>query len=227
MRDSSKEVVLEILNRSKPKTILDAPCGKGWLADKLTYTATIDGIDLFEQDPKQYRVFRKHDLDYGLPDDLPKYDAVISCEGIEHFGNPDLFLKTAHDRLASNGMLLVTTPNVWYPAARMQYLLRGFFPSFPCLTGKISRGTHMHIMPWSFPQLYLYLKLNHFENIKLHWQPLSKPKHSIEKVLALPQKLYCKNKAKKSNGETKQFWETTMSEASLYGRNLIVTATKP
>lgn len=205
MRESTQQTVLQILNKKQPKTILDAPCGKGWLGAKLSYPAQIDGVDLFEQEPSGYRTFVQHDLDYGLPQGLPQYEAVLSCEGIEHFGSPDLFLKTAYERLLPGGLLLITTPNIWYPASRLQYLLRGFFPSFPCLTGKIERGTHMHIMPWSYPQLYLYLKLNRFTDIELHWQPLSRPKHFWERLLALPQKAHCKAKAKKSSGETAAF----------------------
>lgn len=224
MQESSKVVASEIIHQFRPKTILDAPSGGGWLTQRLQYAAEVDGIDLFADSGSGYRRVIKHDLDYGLPSDLPKYDAVVCCEGIEHFANPDLFLKSARERLQPNGLLLVTTPNVWYPAARLQYLLRGFFPGFPCLIGKIERGTHMHIMPWSYPHLYLYLKLNGFRDIQLHEEPLSRAKHWGERLLALPQKVYCRSKMKKSEGETRQFWETAMSAPSLYGRHLIVSA---
>jgi hypothetical protein len=48
MQESSKKVVVDILKRLAPTTILDAPSGDGWLAQKLSYPAVIDGIDLFE-----------------------------------------------------------------------------------------------------------------------------------------------------------------------------------
>jgi len=224
MQESSKQVVLEILNRTKPKEILDAPSGNGWLGERLGYDAVVDGVDLFETKHPNYRNHLVHDLDFGLPDHLPKYDAVISCEGIEHFGNPDLFFKSAKERLKPGGIVMITTPSVWYPEARLQYWLRGFFPGFPCLVGRIKRGTHMHIMPWSYPHLYLYLKLNDFKEIELHEEPLSRPKYWYEKVLSLPQKLYCKSKVKKTQGEEKAFWEASLSPPSLYGRHLIVTA---
>ena len=40
----------------------------------------------------------------------------------------------------------------------------------------------MHIMPWSFPWLYLYLKLAGFEGIRLHEVYEKKPRHVIEKI---------------------------------------------
>jgi SAM-dependent methyltransferase len=197
MQETSKAVVLQILGQSTPKTILDAPSGDGWLAKRIPYEATIDGIDLFETVIAGYRSVFNLDLDRGIPEELPKYDAVVCCEGLEHFGNPLLFLDSARKRLEKSGLLIITTPNIWYPAARLQFFIRGFFPSFPCLVGKILRGSHMHIMPWSFPQLYLYLKLAGFEKVEIHQEPLSRAKHFWEKLLAFPQLLYCRARLKK------------------------------
>ncbi len=123
------------------------------------------------------------------------------------------------------GLLIVTTPNIWYPAARLQYLMRGFFPSFPCLIGKIARGSHMHIMPWSFPHLYLYLKLAGFTDIQLHEEELSRPKHFWERLFALPQALYCRHRLKKARDPDEiDFWRQAGSGPSLFGRHIIVTA---
>lgn len=227
MQQSSKKVTSAIINQIKPKTILDVPCGGGWLLHSLNYSAQVDGIDLYDVPKGSYRNIVAADLDHGIPKELPTYDCICSCEGIEHFGNPELFLRTAKEHLSPNGTLVITTPNIWYPAARLQFALRGFFPGFPCLTGRINKGSHMHIMPWSYPQLYLYLKLTGYTNIKLHHEPLSSAKHLLEKVLAIPQKVYCRSKARKSEGETKEFWQVAGSSASVHGRHLIVTAQRP
>ena len=64
-------------------------------------------------------------LDLELPGDLAKYDAIVCCEGIEHFGNPESFFRSTHRHLSQGGMLVITTPNTWYPGARLQFLLRG------------------------------------------------------------------------------------------------------
>jgi SAM-dependent methyltransferase len=215
-------VVAALLREKKPRRVLDAPSGSGWLAQLID--AEIDGLDLFGSRPEKYRSFRAADLDQGLPDDLGGYDAVVCCEGLEHFGNPDLFLRSAFRHLNPGGVLIVTTPNVWYPEARLQYLLRGFFPSFPSLAGKIKRGTHMHIMPWSFPQLFLYLRLAGFGEVRLHDVDEPKPKRLYEWLLAWPQALYCWSKKRKTAGEERDYWQQAGSRQSLFGRRLVVSA---
>jgi SAM-dependent methyltransferase len=220
-----RPVVAGILNQFMPKTILDAPSGSGWLKSMLNYGAEIDGLDLFEAAPPGYRSFRSADLDSGLPAGLPQYEFIVSCEAIEHIRNPGLFLKSAGEHLVEGGGLIVTTPNTWHPGSRLQFLLRGFFPGFPCLVGNIRRGAHMHIMPWSFPQLYLYLKLVGFSEIRLHETDEKKPKRAYEKILGLPQYFYCNSKFKKANtGEEQAFWRIAGSPQSLYGRHLVISA---
>jgi len=226
MQDSTKKTVTSWLKSLSPETVLDCPAGNGWLLGALP-NARIDGIDLYADSSSGYRKHIVANLDDGIPSNLPEYDVIACCEGIEHFGNPKLFFRTCHNHLKKNGTLLITTPNTWQPSAKLQFNIRGFFPGFPCLIGKISKGSHMHIMPWSFPQLYLFLSLSGFKEIQLHTQPLSQPRHSWEKLLAIPQKMYCKSKSKKSSTHLeKDFWNQAGSDASTLGRNLFITAKK-
>ena len=218
-------IVVEILNKQAPSTILDAPSGEGWLQTMLKFDTKIDGIDFFENKPNGYRDFQKADLDFGIPKILPKYDAVVSCEGIEHIGNPMLFLKTIKEHLNKNGAIIITTPNTWHPAAKIQYLIRGFFPSFPCLVGKIHRGTHMHITAWTFPQLFLYLSLAGYVDIESHEINEKKPNHFFERIFGLPQMLYCRNKYNKlKTKEEEIFWKMSGGRQSVFGRRLVVSA---
>jgi SAM-dependent methyltransferase len=221
-------VVAELLNTFKPSTILDAPAGRGWIKELLDYGAQIDGIDLYEGQPTGYRELRVHDLDRGIPCDLPVYDAIVCCEGIEHLANPGLLLASAYEHLAHGGLIVITTPNTWFPCAKLQFLARGFFPSFPCLAGRIKRGTHMHIMPWSYPQLHLFLHLFGFIEIRLHNVSERKPKHLYEWLIGYPQRLYCAHKSRTAlSVEEKEFWKYVASYQSLYGRRLVVSARKP
>src|SRR5690606_28780915 len=125
-----------------------------------------------------------------------RYDAVVTCEGIEHIGNPLLFLRECHRALKPGGTLIVSTPNVWAPASRLQFLLRGFFLGFPSLAGRIRRGTHMHISPFSCPHLYLYMTLAGFSGVRLLDTPVKKPRHFWERWLGWPQRRYCRSKMK-------------------------------
>lgn len=223
-----RPVVAELLNTSRPNLILDAPAGGGWIKSHLEFDPQIDGIDLYEGEPSGYRQFRLHDLDDGLPPDLPVYDAIVCCEGIEHLANPGLLLASAHEHLADGGLILITTPNIWYPGAKLQFLMRGFFPSFPCLAGRIKRGTHMHIMSWSYPHLYLFLRLFGFVDIRLHDVPDRKPKHLFEWIIGYPQRLYCNHKLRAApTAEEKAFWECAGSPQSVFGRRLVISARKP
>jgi SAM-dependent methyltransferase len=219
-------VVVDILNEIKPHSVLDVPSGSGCLQPMLHFEHSMDGIDLFEKKPPGYQNFIHADLDSGLPNDLGQYEAIVSCEGIEHIGNPLQFLESMKDHLLNNGTVIITTPNVWFPSAKIKYFLNGFFPSFPCLAGKIQRGTHMHITPWSYPQLFLYMKLVGFSDIRLHSVEEKKPKYLYEYFLGLPQRLYCKNKRNKSQtDEEALFWKNAGSHQSVYGRRLVVSAT--
>ncbi len=223
---SYRPIVGEIARAVKPRTILDLPSGEGWLADEVNGAdVAIDGIDLYAGQPKGYRRFLAADLESGVPESLGRYDMIVSCEGIEHIANPGLFLKSAKQHLNAGGTLVVTTPNTWYPGARLQYFTRGFFPGFPSLAGKIKPGTHMHIMPWSFPHLYLHLKLAGLGEIALHPCLEEERTHFFEHLLALPMKAYCASKARKAaTPEEKRYWDICASPGSLYARRLVVSA---
>ena len=220
-------VVAAIL-KSRPLTsVLDTPSGSGWLRGLLDSAVALDGIDLYDARPDGYRNFRAADLDHGLPDDLPAYDAIVSCEGIEHVGNPELFLRSAAARLNPGGIIVITTPNTWHPAARLQYFTRGFFPGFPSLAGRIEKGTHMHITPWTFSHLYLYLSLAGFKDVTLHDVDEPKPRRVYEQLLGLFGSAYCASRLKKAGSdEERRFWTQAGSRQSIYGRRLVVSAVK-
>ena len=198
MQDSSKEALLAHLKDRKFQNVLDAPSGGGWLPKALGADVAVDGIDLYVDEAPGYRKFWKFDLDEGLPEDCSDYDLICCCEGLEHVGSPLFLLRHFHRSLKPDGKLIITTPNVWYPQARIQYLFRGFFPSFPPLPGKVKPGTHMHITPWSYSQLYIFLKLAGFRPPVIISEPLSSPKHFHERIIGLPAKLYCRSRLKKA-----------------------------
>lgn len=221
-------VVAELLNELKPHYILDAPAGRGWLPLMLQFEHEIDGVDLYETKLPAYRHYIEADLDQPFPKSISSYDAIVCCEGIEHFGNPLQFLKNAFQALNHEGVIIVTTPNTWYPGAKLKYFLNGFHPSFPPLVGHIEAGTHMHITPWSYPHVYTYLTLAGFHGIQLHDLPEEKkPKHTFERVFGWPQRAYCRQKERAAEtSEQKQFWRDSGSDQSTLGRRLVVSARK-
>jgi SAM-dependent methyltransferase len=224
-----QSIVAEIARAVRPRTVLDLPSGSGWLRSRIAQPdVVIDGIDLYESQPRGYRNFLKRDMDEGIPEELGRYDLIVSCEGIEHIANPGLFLKSAREHLNPGGTVVVTTPNTWHSAARLKYFQRGFFPGFPSLAGKIAPGTHMHIMPWSWPQLYLHLKLAGFNDIRLHPCIEGERIHFFERLLAAPMKSYCQRNARSARSEEERnYWATAAEPGSLYARRLVVSARNP
>jgi SAM-dependent methyltransferase len=215
-------VVVSVLESFGAKEILDAPSGSGWLGAALP-GRSLDGVDLYEASHPNYRKFYKLDLDKGLASISRKYDAIVSCEGIEHLGNPRQFLDSARACLRVGGILVVTTPNIWHGSSKLKFMLRGFFPGFPYISDP-KFGSHMHITPWSFPWLYLYLKISGFSDIRLHDVDPS-PKNILDRIFSLPQKIYCRKKRRESSNEAeKKYWEMAGSKQSLYGRRLVVSA---
>ncbi len=220
--------VVRVLRDARASTILDAPCGTGWLRAQIDWSAEVDGLDLYVSAAQGYRSLQAHDLDRGLPAHLGRYDAIVSCEGIEHLGNPLLFMEDCRDHLEDGGILIITTPNIWNPESKLKFVARGFFPGFPSLGGKVVRGTHMHIMSWSFPSLWLYFKLAGFEDIRLLDLDEPKPKRSWERLLGAPQRRYCERHGRRSRSpEEADYWRQAASDQSIYGRRLAVVGTKP
>ena len=227
MQVSSKQALMAHLCGRSLQTVLDVPSGGGWLLEALGTDVAVDGIDLYVDNAPGYRKFWKHDLDEGLPQDCQGYDLICCCERLEHVGSPLQLQRHFHRAQAEGGTLVITTPNVWYPQARLQYLLRGFFPSFPALAGKVNPGTHMHITPWSFPQLYVFLKLAGFSPPTIIPEPLSRPKHFHERIIGLPAKFYCRCRLKKAGTEEeRQYWKQAGAKESLLGRHMIVETVK-
>lgn len=228
MQQSSKNVLTAWLQGKPVQSVLDAPSGDGWLQKALPKGTAIDGIDLYEDSKAGYRRFWRHDLDRGLPADADQYDMVAICEGIEHVGNPLLLLRDAHAHLKAGGILAVTTPSVWYPQSRLQYLYKGFFPSFPPLGGKVVPGTHMHITPWCYPWLWTYLKLAGFDRIELLPEPELTGKHLHERLLAMPARWWCQRRLRKAKcDEERDYWKTCATNTALLGRHMIVVARRP
>lgn len=82
----------------------------------------------------------------------------------------------------------------------------------------------MHIMPWSWPQLYLHLTLAGFADIRLHPCIEEERTHLFEKNLALPMRSYCGRNARKAKtAEEKSYWNTAAEPGSLYARRLVVS----
>ncbi|MEO6199218.1 MAG: bifunctional 2-polyprenyl-6-hydroxyphenol methylase/3-demethylubiquinol 3-O-methyltransferase UbiG [Sphingomicrobium sp.] len=100
------------------KTALDVGCGAGLLAEPLARLgAKVTAIDAA---PEVIAIAKAHAAGAGLAIDYRAcgvetlsgaYDLVTSLEVIEHVANPQAFIDSLAARLASGGLMILSTPN--------------------------------------------------------------------------------------------------------------------
>ena len=124
------------------KTALDVGCGAGLLAEPLARLgASVTGIDASLE---LIAVAKEHGRAGGLEIDYragelqelkARFDLVTCMEVIEHVADPAAFVCTLADRLAPDGLLIISTPNATgWSKLLMIILAEGL--------GQIPRGTH-------------------------------------------------------------------------------------
>jgi 2-polyprenyl-6-hydroxyphenyl methylase/3-demethylubiquinone-9 3-methyltransferase len=124
------------------KTALDVGCGAGLLAEPLARLgATLTGLDA---SPELIAAARVHAAEQGLAIDYRagelealegQFDLITCMEVIEHVADPAAFVAALARRLASDGLLILSTPNATgWSKLLMITVAEGI--------GQIPRGTH-------------------------------------------------------------------------------------
>jgi len=100
------------------KTALDVGCGAGLLAEPLARLgARVIGIDA---SPEVISVAHEHSAAMGLEIDYRsgdvqqlegEFDLITCMEVVEHVADPAAFVRALANRLAANGLLIMSTPN--------------------------------------------------------------------------------------------------------------------
>jgi 2-polyprenyl-6-hydroxyphenyl methylase/3-demethylubiquinone-9 3-methyltransferase len=124
------------------KTALDVGCGAGLLTEPLARLgAFVTGLDA---SPELIEAARQHaqrggfDIDYRsgeLAQLTGQFDLITCMEVIEHVADPSAFIAMLAGRLASDGLLILSTPN----ATAWSRLL---IVTLAEASGQIPKGTH-------------------------------------------------------------------------------------
>ena len=124
------------------KSALDVGCGAGLLAEPLARLgAKVTAIDPAEEliaAAREHASGQGLEIDYRVSavENLPgTFDLITAMEVIEHTADPQQFLHSLAQRLAPNGLLMLSTPNAtaWSRLITIT-LAEGF--------GAIPKGTH-------------------------------------------------------------------------------------
>jgi SAM-dependent methyltransferase len=114
--------------------VLDIGSGHGDLAIRLMALGKdVDGVDdsdVSVQMCKEKGVHvHKADIETDCLKELGKFDVILMLEIIEHLLDPVNVLRKVAKLVATNGFIIITSPNAAYLKYRMD-LLRGLVPSF-------------------------------------------------------------------------------------------------
>lgn len=116
------------------KRVMDAGCGEGWGTQRLAAdAATVLGVDYSAVAVAACRSkWRKPNLQFDRVDltESPaadeRFDVVINFQVLEHIEDPQPFLRGLRARVADDGMLMLTTPNILMSFSENPYHVREY-----------------------------------------------------------------------------------------------------
>jgi 2-polyprenyl-3-methyl-5-hydroxy-6-metoxy-1,4-benzoquinol methylase len=168
------------------KKVIDIGCYLGGFCKELKVKkpdAEVYGIDYFEDHIELAKILNRGvDIHFDVmsvysmkyPDSY--FDCVTFQEIIEHLSNPNDALREINRVLKPEGILVISTNNVYYLAylvssVRQEYvgiikhiLKRNYRPSPVVYSQNVE--WHRHIFCWNLPTLYTLLKENGFEYLE-------------------------------------------------------------
>jgi 2-polyprenyl-3-methyl-5-hydroxy-6-metoxy-1,4-benzoquinol methylase len=128
---SSHGRILASLGTGEGRTCLDVGCASGYLAGELTAAGwNVVGIEpdataaeAAQANCAEVRVASIDDVDFST---LPRYDAVVFGDVLEHLARPEPVLESATRHLAAGGVVVISVPNVANVLVRLGLLVGRF-----------------------------------------------------------------------------------------------------
>ena len=160
--------------------LLDLGCGPGHMTRRIARWFSSRGLD-----PRHSIVaadisaagfqateapFVEADFSKPLPFDDASFDLIVCVEVIEHLTRPYDFLAEVRRVLKSDGVFVVSTPNIFNLQSRLRYLLTGMYGLYELPTvDRLQAGRLCgHIMPLSLVYLHYGLRRAGFTSARLH-----------------------------------------------------------
>ncbi|MBV6497160.1 MAG: Ubiquinone biosynthesis O-methyltransferase [Pyrinomonadaceae bacterium] len=139
---------VEELLRGEKGRVLDVPAGEGALAVRLKKIGLdVTCCDLY---PRIFKLedteIREGDLDARLPFDDADFDTVVCVEGLEHIENPANAIREFARILKTDGMAIVSVPNIMNIEERLKWLFYGYTSHFKPLSKEAIRVHQRHEM---------------------------------------------------------------------------------
>lgn len=157
-------VLRELRARLGAGSVVDAPCGDGALANRLTEAGFhVTGVDIVGPSAPDGFTFFQADLGAGLPLADVSVDGVVSVEGIEHIEQPFTFVRECRRILRPGGVLLITTPNISSLRSRWRWFLTGFHNKCKYALDETNPGPLHHINMLSYHEMRYLLHTNGFK----------------------------------------------------------------
>jgi SAM-dependent methyltransferase len=172
-----KEIIKQ-LDDNHIKRVLDIGCADGYITENIFMKhleADFYGIEMgYEAEKAKQKGIKTFKMDLNYSDNLifedGFFDLIFAGEIIEHLINPDTFLEEVNRILSSDGILILTTPNLaaWY---NRFLLLLGYQPfwtdasrKYPYV-GKIKKfeGDGQHLRLGTYRSIKELLNLHGFQ----------------------------------------------------------------
>jgi SAM-dependent methyltransferase len=126
--------VLALVDKFKPKDVLEVGAGRGTLALQLLQRGLhVEACDINESELADVRI-RRVDLNIvPLPYADESFDLITCCHVIEHLENPHAIVREFHRILRPNGRAIIALPNILNIQNRFRTFLAGITPTFRSL----------------------------------------------------------------------------------------------
>lgn len=129
--------ILKVIKKQHFDTHLDIGCGTGALINRLIQTRLIRKHYCTDINENNFRlknvpnvIFRKTNINEGLPFKGSKFNLITCIEVIEHVENHFELIRDITALLEKNGILIISSPNIYNIFSRISFLLRGVFINF-------------------------------------------------------------------------------------------------